>query len=196
MLSHFETDAQKRPAFPGIKLAGSGVSAARGAGKSGHEPKKEQTMLHIETPLAATPVPAPLPAAARADGSDRLAPIHQPFPRLIGVEITEAEPTRVRARLQVRPDLCRSGHVMHGGATMAFADMVASIGAFLNLPEGAATTTIESKTNFIGPAKEGTIVEAEAVPLHSGRRSSVWQTTIKREDGKLVAVVIQTQMVI
>ncbi len=155
-------------------------------------------MLRIETPVAAEPVTAPqtVVAAARSDGKDPLAPIHQPFPRLIGVEITEATPECVRARLKVRPELCRSGGVMHGGATMSFADMVASIGAFLNLPEGAATTTIESKTNFIGAAKEGTIVEAEALPLHTGRRSSVWQTSIRRPDGKLVAVVTQTQMVI
>lgn len=157
-------------------------------------------MLHIETPRPIEPAPAPQPpqaaAPARADGSDPLAPIRQPFPRLLGVEITEAAPSRVRARLQVRPELCRSGQTMHGGATMSFADMVASVGAFLNLPEGAATTTIESKTNFIGAAKEGAIIEAEAVPLHSGRRSSVWQTTIRREDGKLVAVVTQTQMVL
>ena len=157
-------------------------------------------MLQIETPTVAEPVAPPVAVArsgaARSDGRDPLAPIHQPFPQLIGVEITEATPERVRARLKVRPELCRSGGVMHGGATMSFADMVASIGAFMNLPEGAATTTIESKTNFISAAKEGSIVEAEAVPLHAGRRSSVWQTSVKREDGKLVAVVIQTQMVI
>ena len=64
------------------------------------------------------------------------------------------------------------------------------------MPEHAATTTIESKTNFIGAAKEGSVVEAEAVPLHAGRRTPVWQTSVRREDGKLVAVVIQTQMVI
>ena len=157
-------------------------------------------MLQIETPLAAVPAAnPPAPAnndAARSDDGDKLAPIHQPFPELIGVEITEATPQRVRAQLRVRAELCRSGHTMHGGATMAFADMVASIGAFLNLPEGAATTTIESKTNFISAAKEGSVVEAESVPLHAGRRSSVWQTSLRREDGKLVAVVTQTQMVI
>jgi 1,4-dihydroxy-2-naphthoyl-CoA hydrolase len=126
----------------------------------------------------------------------KLTPLYQPFPRLMGVEMVEATPARVRARLFVRTDLCRSGHVMHGGALMAFADLVGSIGAFLNLPEGASTTTIESKTNFIGAAKEGSTVEAESTPLHVGRRSSVWQTHIKREDGKLLAVVTQTQMVL
>jgi len=133
-------------------------------------------------------------ATSAADGA--LTPLHQPFPRLMGVEMIEATAARVRARLFVRTDLCRSGHVMHGGALMAFADLVGSIGAFLNLPEGASTTTIESKTNFIGAAKEGSVVEAEATPLHVGRRSSVWQTHIKREDGKLLAVVTQTQMVL
>jgi uncharacterized protein (TIGR00369 family) len=80
---------------------------------------------------------------------------------------------------------------------MAFADALGATGAFLNLPDGAhGTTTIESKTNFIGAAKEGTTVEAESTPVHIGRRSSVWQTRITREDGKLVALVTQTQMVL
>ena len=120
----------------------------------------------------------------------------QPFPSLMGVEITEATKERVRARLLVRADLCTSGHILHGGAIMAFADTLGATGAFLNLPEGAGTTTIESKTNFIGSAKEGTTVEAEATPVHVGRRSSVWQTRITREDGKLAAIVTQTQMVL
>jgi uncharacterized protein (TIGR00369 family) len=125
-----------------------------------------------------------------------LTPLHQPFPRLLGVDVTEATPTRVKAKLEVRSELCRSGNMIHGGALMAFADMVGSIGAFLNLPEGAATTTIESKTNFLGAAKEGSTIEAEATPLHVGRRSSVWQTSIRREDGKLLALITQTQMVL
>jgi len=158
-------------------------------------------MLQIETPAGAVPVTTPVSVApvtmpAAAGTGDPIAPIHQPFPRLLGVEITEATPTRVCARLEVRPELCRSGRTLHGGAIMAFADMVGSVGAFLNLPEGCATATIESKTNFISPAKEGSVVLAECVPLHAGRRSSVWETRITREDGKLVAVAIQTQMVI
>ncbi len=79
---------------------------------------------------------------------------------------------------------------------MAFADTLGAIGASLNLPEGAGTTTIESKTNFIGTAQEGTTEMGEARPIHVGRRSSVWQTRITREDGKLVAIVTQTQMVL
>jgi uncharacterized protein (TIGR00369 family) len=121
----------------------------------------------------------------------------QPFPSLMGVEVLEAEKSRVRGRLVVRPDICTAGHILHGGAIMAFADTLGATGAFLNLPEGSGgTTTIESKTNFIGAAKEGTTVEAESVPIHIGRRSSVWQTRIAREDGKLVAMVTQTQMVL
>lgn len=121
---------------------------------------------------------------------------NQPFPRLMGVEVLAAAKTSVKARLRVRPDLCTSGNILHGGAIMAFADTLGAIGAFLNLPEGAGTTTIESKTNFIGAAKEGSTVLAETTPVHVGRRSSVWQTKLTREDGKLVAIVTQTQMVL
>lgn len=120
----------------------------------------------------------------------------QPFPRLMGVEVIEAAKARVLGRIIVKPEICTASHIMHGGAIMAFADTLGAIGAFLNLPEGALTTTIESKTNFIGSAKEGTTVLAETMPLHIGRRSSVWQTRLTREDGSLVAVVTQTQMVL
>jgi 1,4-dihydroxy-2-naphthoyl-CoA hydrolase len=120
----------------------------------------------------------------------------QPFPRLIGVEVVEATKAVVRGRLVVRAAICTAAHILHGGAIMAFADTLGATGAFLNLPEGALTTTIESKTNFISPAAEGSTVLAESIPLHIGRRSSVWQTRITREDGKLVAVVTQTQMVL
>lgn len=120
----------------------------------------------------------------------------QPFPRLMGVEVTYASKDAVRGRIRVRAELCTAANVMHGGAIMAFADTLGAIGAFLNLPDGSLTTTIESKTNFIGPAKEGSIVLAESTPLHLGRRSSVWQTRLTREDGKLIALVTQTQMVL
>jgi len=121
---------------------------------------------------------------------------HQPFPKLMGVEILEATRERVRGRLVVRPDLCTAANILHGGAIMAFADTLGAIGAWLNLPQGALTTTIESKTNFIGAAREGSTVEAESTPFHIGKRSSVWQTRISRQDGALVAVVTQTQMVL
>lgn len=114
----------------------------------------------------------------------------------MGVEVLEASREKVLGRLVVRSDLCTSGAILHGGAIMAFADTLGAIGASLNLPESAGTTTIESKTNFIGAAREGTTVLAESTPLHVGRRSSVWQTRIVREDGGLVAVVTQTQLVL
>jgi uncharacterized protein (TIGR00369 family) len=96
----------------------------------------------------------------------------------------------------VRPDLCTTGGVCHGGALMAFADTVGAIGTVMNLPAGARTTTIESKTNFMGAAPVNTRITAESVPLHRGRTTQVWQTTIRSEAGKLVAVVTQTQMVL
>ena len=120
----------------------------------------------------------------------------QPFPKLMGVEVLAAEPKRVTARLVVRPDLCTTGNILHGGAIMAFADSLGGIAAFLNLPEGAGTTTVESKTNFFSAAKEGETVTAETTPLHVGRRTSVWQTRLTRADGKLVALVTQTQLVL
>jgi uncharacterized protein (TIGR00369 family) len=120
----------------------------------------------------------------------------QPLARTLGIEIVEASKSVVRGRLKVRPEICTSGHILHGGAIMAFADTLGATGAFLNLPQGAGTTTIESKTNFISGAKEGTTVTAESTPLHVGRRTSVWQTRIMREDSKLVAVVTQSQMVL
>ena len=120
-----------------------------------------------------------------------------PFAELKGVTFTEAEKDRVVAKMLVRPDLCTLHHSIHGGAVMAFADSVGAAATVINLPEDAkGTTTIESKTNFIGAAKEGTTVTGESTPIHIGKRTSVWQTRITREDGKLVAIVTQTQMIL
>jgi uncharacterized protein (TIGR00369 family) len=119
-----------------------------------------------------------------------------PFANLMGVEIVERAKGRVVGRLVVREDLCTAGGILHGGAFMAFADGLGAIGGFLNLPPGARTTTLESKTNFLGAAPVGSTVTGEATPLHIGRRSSVWQTRITAEDGKLLALVIQTQMTV
>jgi uncharacterized protein (TIGR00369 family) len=119
-----------------------------------------------------------------------------PFPALMGVEIVERTKDKVRGRMTVREDLCTAGGILHGGAFMAFADTLGAIGAFLNLPEGAGTTTIESKTNFFGGARLGSTVVGEATPLHLGRRTSVWQTRISSQEGKLLALVTQTQMVL
>jgi uncharacterized protein (TIGR00369 family) len=118
------------------------------------------------------------------------------FPGLMGVHLTVLEPDRVVAQMEVRADLCTAGGILHGGAFMAFADGLGAIGGFLNLPPGARTTTLESKTNFLGAAPVGSTVTGEATPLHIGRRSSVWQTRITAEDGKLLALVIQTQMTV
>jgi len=119
-----------------------------------------------------------------------------PFANLMGVEIVVREKTRVVGTLRVRDDLCTAGAILHGGAYMAFADALGAIGGALNLAPGARTTTLESKTNFLGSARAGSTVTGEATPLHIGRRSSVWQTRITSEDGKLLALVIQTQMTI
>jgi 1,4-dihydroxy-2-naphthoyl-CoA hydrolase len=120
-----------------------------------------------------------------------------PFAKTLGVEIIEASATRVVATLLVRPDLCTMGGTLHGGAVMALADSVGAIGAYLALPPGAkGTTTLESKTNFLGSAKSGTIVTADATPAHAGRTTSVWQTKITSADGKAVALVTQTQLVL
>lgn len=119
-----------------------------------------------------------------------------PFANLMGLEIVERDKARVVGRLLVRDDLCTAGGILHGGAFMAFADALGAIGGFLNLPPGARTTTLESKTNFLGSAKVGTTVTGEATPLHIGRRSSVWQTRITNDEGKLLALVLQTQMTV
>ena len=119
-----------------------------------------------------------------------------PFSDLMGVEITVRGKDRVVGRMLVRDDLCTSGGILHGGAYMAFADALGAIGGVLNLAPGTRTTTLESKTNFIGGAKEGTTVTATATPVHRGRRTQVWQTRLETEDGRLVAIVTQTQLVL
>lgn len=118
------------------------------------------------------------------------------FPGLMGVELLEASPERVLARMTVRPDLCTAGGILHGGAVMAFADTLGAIGTVLNLPPGSRTTTIESGTRFIAAAPAGTVVTGESVPLHRGRTTMVWQTGIRTDAGKSCAVVIQTQLVL
>jgi uncharacterized protein (TIGR00369 family) len=118
------------------------------------------------------------------------------FPEVLGVRILEAEPERVLAELTVRDDLCTVPGVMHGGALMAFADTLGGMATALNLPPGHGTTTIESKTNFLAAAAPGMRIVAECSAVHRGKRTMVWQTRITRDDGKLVAIVTQTQMVL
>lgn len=120
-----------------------------------------------------------------------------PFAGLIGMEVTSATKERIEARMLVRPDLCNPMAGLHGGAAMSLADTLGAMGASMNLPEGAnGTTTLESKTNFIGAAKSGDTVLAVCTPIHIGRRTSIWQTRITTKAGKTVALVTQTQMVL
>jgi uncharacterized protein (TIGR00369 family) len=120
-----------------------------------------------------------------------------PFSKLMGVRVTAASAEVVEGEIIVREDLCTAGGIMHGGAIMAFADALGAVGAVASLPEGAGgTTTIESKTNFLGAAPVGSTVKGRSLPLKSGRRMSVWQTMIETAEGKPVAVVIQTQLVL
>lgn len=118
------------------------------------------------------------------------------FPGLLGVQLTEVSRERVVASMQVRPELCTTGGVLHGGAIMAFADTLGAVATFANLPAGARTTTIESKTNFLGAAPAGSRIVGECTPFHRGRTTMVWQTLVKSEAGKLCAVITQTQMVL
>jgi uncharacterized protein (TIGR00369 family) len=128
---------------------------------------------------------------------EKIRSMKMPFAELKDVTFVEATLDRVVARMLVRPDLCTLNHTIHGGALMAFADSVGAAATVINLPDDAkGTTTIESKTNFIGGAKEGSTVIATATPVHRGRRTQVWQTRLETAEGKLVAIVSQTQMVL
>jgi 1,4-dihydroxy-2-naphthoyl-CoA hydrolase len=119
-----------------------------------------------------------------------------PFARLLGMRFTSAAPDRVVAELAVREELCTRPAVAHGGVLMAFADTLGAAATFLNLPAGANTTTIESKTNFLGAAPLGSILIGETTPVHRGRTTMVWQSRITTDKGRLAALVTQTQLVI
>jgi 1,4-dihydroxy-2-naphthoyl-CoA hydrolase len=118
------------------------------------------------------------------------------FPGLMGVRITLLERERVIAELPVRADLCTAGGILHGGASMAFADTLGAVGTLVNLSGGKRTTTTDSSAKFIAGARVGTTVVGECVALHRGRTTMVWQTSIRNADGKLCAVVTQTQLVL
>jgi uncharacterized protein (TIGR00369 family) len=114
---------------------------------------------------------------------------------LLGIRFVEMTRDRVVAELTYREALTTVGGSVHGGALMALADTVGAVGTVLNLPPGATTTTLESKTNFLAAARSG-IVRAEATPLHRGRRTMVWQTRVTDEGGRLLSLTVQTQMVL
>src|SRR6266478_634578 len=108
----------------------------------------------------------------------RIKQLMLPFAELLGITFVSASPDKIVAEMTVRDDLCTRPAVLHGGAIMAFADTLGATGTIVNLPEGAGTTTIESKTNFVAPAPVGTRVIGEATPVHRGRRTMIWQTRI------------------
>ena len=114
---------------------------------------------------------------------------------LLGLRIVEAGPDRVVAELTIRDDLRTVGGALHGGTLMALADTVGAAATVVNLPAGATTTTLESKTNFFAAGRAG-VVRAESTPLHRGRRTMVWQTRVTDESGRLLSMTIQTQMVL
>lgn len=117
------------------------------------------------------------------------------FPGLMGVRLTALSPERVLAEMAVRPDLCTAGGILHGGAYMAFADTLGAVGTFIQLGAGQRTTTTDSSTKFMAGARQGSVVTGECVALHRGRTTQVWQTSIRNADGKLCAVVTQTQLI-
>ena len=130
------------------------------------------------------------------DAIEQLAREILPFAKLLGIRFLTATPECVTAEMKVREDMCTRPAVLHGGAMMALADTLGGCATSLNLRDGATTTTIESKTNFLAPAMAGTIVRAECVAIHRGRRTMVWQTRVTSESGKLLAIVTQTQAVL
>jgi 1,4-dihydroxy-2-naphthoyl-CoA hydrolase len=119
-----------------------------------------------------------------------------PFAELLGIEVVSASLEKIVAEMIVREDLCTVPAVLHGGAIMAFADTLGAMGTIVNLPQGVGTTTIESKTNFVASAPTGTRVIGEAIPIHRGRRTMIWQTRISTPEGRLLALVTQTQLVL
>lgn len=118
------------------------------------------------------------------------------FGDLLGIRYIAVARERVTAELMVRNELCTAPAIAHGGLLMAFADSLGAAATVLNLRAGSWTTTIESKTNFFAPAPAGSVIQGECTPLHRGRRTMVWQTRITDATGRLLAVVLQTQMVL
>jgi 1,4-dihydroxy-2-naphthoyl-CoA hydrolase len=133
---------------------------------------------------------------AAMDAVEELTRNMLPFGILLGIRVISAAPERVIAEMKVREDMCTRPAVLHGGALMALADTLGGCATSLNLRDGAATTTIESKTNSLAPAPVGTTVSAECVAIHRGRRTMVWQTRVTSERGKPLAIVTQTQAVL
>lgn len=131
------------------------------------------------------------------DRQDRiLAKARSNFAEHLGAQLTSASRDKVEFSMKVTSFLANSNGVLHGGAIMGLADNVGGVATILNLPEDRSTTTVESKTNFLRPVRMGETVRAVAEPLHRGKTTQVWQTSIIREDGKTAAIVTQTQLVL
>ena len=113
----------------------------------------------------------------------------------LGIRFVEASLDHIVAELEIRDELRTVGGRVHGGTLMAFADTVGAVATVVNLPPGAGTTTLESKTNFLAAGADG-VLRAEATPLHKGRSTMVWQTRVTDETGRLVSLTTQTQMVL
>jgi len=125
-----------------------------------------------------------------------LAKLQPPFADFMGIKITHLSTERVEAEILVREEVSNRNGIMHGGAIMALADNIGATGAVANLPDGASTATIESKTNFFASIPVGDTARAESTPLHRGKTTMVWQTKVTRSDGRLAAIVTQTQLVL
>lgn len=118
-----------------------------------------------------------------------------PFARFMGVRMTFVTKDRVEAELDVTPERCTIPATLHGGAIMALADNLGGVGAFLNMPEGSTTSTIESKTNFLRPIPVGETARAVATPIKLGRTIQVWKTDVFDGAGRLAAIVTQSQII-
>jgi len=136
--------------------------------------------------------PAPLPADIEVRVNERF---RGTFAGLLGLEVTEVRRERVQALLKVRPDHMQSRGIVHGGALMTLADTIAGVGAHFNAPPGHPSVTVELKINLVSAARGGTL-HAEALPLHRGRNTSVWETRLTDEDGNLIAVALSTHMIL
>ena len=130
------------------------------------------------------------------DRYDRIAADMPPFARIFGLRILQAHPDCLRCALDVTAALANRNGVLHGGAIMGLADTLGGTATFLNLGDGQTTTTVESKTNFFRAIAIGERLTTETTPLHRGRKTHVWQTHLTRSDGKLAAIVTQTQMIL
>jgi uncharacterized protein (TIGR00369 family) len=133
---------------------------------------------------------------ANLDQIHPLAGVQPPFADHLGLRILSARPDRVEAEMRAGPSLINRNGTLHGGAVMGMADHLGGLGAFLNIAPTESTATVESKTNFFRAIPAGDLVTGISILLHGGRQTMVWQTTLTRSDGKMAALVTQTQIVL